>query len=129
VANHSDIKSPLWPTGNSTVAQKWYNSVLKQEPRQLSQCSDQTECMTTKAAQKNDNSHTAQVDRLPALLHSILLHSILFNSDQAMGWTGYRKRSWDSSVSLMTIVKFLVGGRDFSCLLHAPTSSGAHPVF
>ena len=86
------------------------------------------ECIITRAAQKNDNGHTAQVKILPALLHSIPFYSILFNSDQAMGWTVYRKRSWDSSTSIMTTVKFLVGGRDLSCLLNVPTSSAAHWV-
>jgi hypothetical protein len=85
--------------------------------------------MIIRAAQKINTGHTAQVYTLPALLYSIPLYSILFNSDQAMGWTVYIKRSWDISISIMTTVKFLVGVTDLSCLLNVPTSSGAHPVF
>jgi len=84
--------------------------------------------MITRAAQKLNNGHTAQVNTLPALLYSIPLYSILFNSDQATGWTVCIKRSWDSSIGIMTTVKFLVGVRDLSCLLNVSTCSRAHPV-
>jgi hypothetical protein len=81
--------------------------------------------MITRAAQKIDNGHNYT---LPTLLYSITLYSILFNSDQAMSWTIYTKRSWDSSISIMTTVKFMVGVRDLSCLPNVLTSSGAQPV-
>lgn len=84
--------------------------------------------MITRAAQKISNGQTAQVNTLPALLYSLLLYSILFNSDHAMGWTLYTKRSWENSVSIMTTVQFLVRVRDLHCLLSVPTSSGALPV-
>jgi len=40
--------------------------------------------MITRAAQKIDNGHIAQVNTLSALLYSNTLYSILSNSDQAM---------------------------------------------
>jgi hypothetical protein len=46
-------------------------------------------CMITGVAQNIDNGHTAQVNTLPAILHSITLYCILLNSDKDLGWRAY----------------------------------------